>query len=164
MSAILTLLQAELPETCSEQVLVRRPMVDLGAAMAMLDLSEQQLRHEIQRGRIKWAFNLGVGARNHVRILVRSLAKYGNRTLIQPATVEGVADMVLPRESAATGAVRGTELQFALNIRSQHVTRLLDAGLIEEASDSQLGSGRFGSASITRASVVQLLARRRILK
>jgi len=164
MSAFMTLVQAELPETCSEQVMVRRPMVDLGAAMAMLDLNEQQLRREIERGRIKWAFNLGVGTRNHVRILVRSLARYGYRTLIQPATAEGVADMVLPRESALAGTVRGTELQFALNIRSQHVTRLLDAGLIAESAESQAGRGRFGSAVITRESVVRLLAVRRIVK
>jgi hypothetical protein len=155
-------MQAELAGPYREQVTFRRPMVDLGAAMAMLDLNEQQLRREIEQGRIRWAFNLGVGARTHVQILVRSLAKCGDRTIIQPATVEGVADMVLPAESVATGTVRGTELQFALNIRSQHVTRLLDAGLIAEAEESQVFSGRAGSPVIMRASVVRLLALRRM--
>ena len=128
----------------------------------MLDLSEQQLRREIERGRIKWAFNLGVGQRNHVQILVRALAHYGVRTIILPATVEGVAAMVLPPESATSGTVRGTELQFALNIRSQHVAKLIEAGLVDEASESQAGRGRFGSPIITRASVARLLARRRM--
>jgi len=164
MNAFMTLLQAELPEMCGEQVMVRRPMVDLGAAMAMLDLSEQQLTREIERGRVKWAFNLGVGARHHVQILVRALAHYTDRTVILPVTVQGVADMVLPPESAASGTVRGTELQFALNIRSQHVAKLIEAGLVDEASESQAGRGRFGSPTITRESVVRLLASRRILK
>jgi len=162
MSALVTLLQAELPEATGEQVMVRRPMVDLGAAMAMLDLTEQQLKREIERGRVKWAFNLGVGQRNHVQILVRALAHYGDRTIILPATVEGVAAMVLPPESATSGTVRGTELQFALNIRSQHVAKLIEAGLVDEASESQAGRGRFGSPIITRASVARLLARRRM--
>lgn len=162
MSAILTLLQLEQREAFGEQLMVRRPMVDAGSAMAMLDLSEHQLRREIERGRIKWAFNLGMGARNHVQILVRSLAKYGNRTTIQPATVEGVADMVLPPESAVSNLVKGTELQFALNIRSQHVMRLLDAGLIAESEESQICRGRGGSPCITRASVVRLLTLRRV--
>ena len=162
MNSFLTLMQAELPETAGEQVMVRRPMVDLGAAMAMLDLSEHQLKREIERGRVKWAFNLGVGQRNHVQILVRSLAHYGDRTIILPATVEGVAAMVLPPESATSGSVRGTELQFALNIRSQHVAKLIEAGLVDEAGESQAGRGRFGSPIITRASVVRLLARRRM--
>ena len=161
MSAILSLMQAE-AEPYGEQVMFRRPMVDLGAAMAMLDLSEQQLRREIERGRIKWAFNLGVGTRNHVQLLVRSLAKYGNRGIIQPATPEGVADMVLPPESATSGTVRGTELQFALNIRSQHVARLLEAGLIEKTVESQSYQGRTGSPTITRESVVRLLTLRRM--
>ena len=156
------MLQLDQRETCGEQLMVRRPMVDVGAAMAMLDLSEHQLRREIERGRIKWAFNLGMGARTHVQILVRSLANYGDRTIIQPATVKGVADMVLPPESAVSNLVRGTELQFALNIRSQHVMKLLDAGLIAESEQSEVYSGRFGSPSITRASVVQLLASRRL--
>ncbi|HEV2692158.1 MAG TPA: hypothetical protein VG347_04615 [Verrucomicrobiae bacterium] len=162
MSAILTLLQAEAPEPCCEQVMFRRPMVDLGAAMAMLDLNEQQLRRAIERGRIRWAFNLAVGGRNHVQILVRSLANYTDRTIIQPATPEGVANMVLPPESATSGTVRGTELQFGLNIRSQHVTKLLDAGLIAESEMSNGGKGRNGSHIFTRESIVRLLVTRRM--
>jgi len=162
MSAFFSLLQPELNEGEGELVTFRRPMLDLGAAMAMLDLSEAQLRKEIERGRIKWAFNLGVGARTHVQILVRSLTNYRDRTIIQPATPEGVATMVLPAESAVAGKVRGTDLQFALNIRSQHVTRLLDAGLIAEAEESVARSGRAGSPVITRESVVRLLATRRM--
>jgi len=162
MSAIFNVLQLEAPEPYAEQVTFRRPMLNQSAAIAMLDLSEQQLRREIERGRIKWVFNLGVGAKHHVQILVRSLANYGDRTIIQPATVEGVADLILPPESASSGTVRGTELQSALNIRSQIVARLINAGLIEEASESQSHQGRSGSPVITRESVVRLLAARRI--
>jgi len=139
----------------------RRPLVDVNAAKAVTGFDDERLLQEIEVGRILWAFNLGTGARNHVAILANSLASFLRPELAQPESVEAVADLVLPAYSRVSGNVRATELQFAFNLASDQVMKLMRAGLLVESHRSKRYQGRGGSALITRASVVQFLKARR---
>jgi len=139
----------------------RRPMVGLEAAKAVTGLNTGGVVREIELGRIRWAFNLGASARRHVLILTRSLAGLTRPDLDQPESAEEVADVVLPVSSRASGNVRATDLQFALNLTSAQVMRLMRTGLLEESCRSRCRRGCGGTALITRASVVKLLKARR---
>ena len=145
----------------------RRPMLGMNAAKAVTGFNEDEVLAEIASGRIKWAFDLSSrrsagDARSLVAILTRSLVAYIDPELRQPETVEEVANAVLPPSSVITGNLRGTELQFAFNVTSEHVLNLLRAGLIKESSKSNWRPGRGGSPTIIRASVVALLKNRRL--
>jgi len=141
----------------------RRPMLGMNAAKAVTGFNEDEVLSEIQLGRIKWAFNLGTATdKIFVAILTRSLVAYIDPALVQPETVEDVANAVLPPSSLMTGNLRGTELQFAFNVTSEHVLNLIRAGLVKESRKSNWHQGRGGSPTIVRASVVQLLKTRRL--
>lgn len=142
----------------------RRPMLGMNAAKAVTGFDEDEVMSEIHTGRIKWAFNLSTTTdRMFVVILTRSLVCYLDPQLPQPDTIEQVADAVLPAQSLTTGNLRGTELKFAFNVTSEHVLNLIRLKLVTESRRSTWHSGRNGSPTITRASVVQLLKLRRIL-
>jgi hypothetical protein len=156
----------------------RRPMLGMNAAKAVTGFNEDEVLSEIALGRIKWAFDLSTQAgemkrkknqrtlysavRTFVAILTRSLVAYCDPALAQPDTEEQVADLVLPPSSKITGNLRGTELQFAFNVTSEHVLNLIRAGLLKESSRSNWHQGRGGSPTIVRTSVVDLLKTRRL--
>ena len=179
MTATITTPKLDLRDANGQRLTFRRPMLGMNAAKAVTGFNEDEVLSEISLGRIKWAFDLSTqpfgmkkkknsntlysSVRTFVVILTRSLVAYIDPALAQPETVEDVANAVLPPSSIITGNLRGTELQFAFNVTSEHVLNLIRAGLIKESSKSNWHQGRGGSPTIVRASVVQFLKTRRLL-
>lgn len=140
----------------------RRPMLGMNAAKAVTGFSEDGVMAEIHGGKIKWAFNLAVTPdRQFVFVLTRSLVCFLYPDLAQPETIDQVAETVLPATSQITGTLRGTELQHAFNVTSEHVLNLIRAGLLKKVG-ALWRSGPGGSPTITRSSIVQFLKTRRI--
>ena len=155
----------DLRQADNSRLTFRRPMLGMNAAKAVTGFNEDEILAEIFSGKIKWAFNLAAAdtERQFVIILTRSLVCFCEPTLTQPETLEGVANAVLPQQSLVTGNLRGTDLQKAFNVTSEHVLNLIRAGRVTESRKSATHQGRGGSPTITRASVVQFLKQRRLL-
>ncbi len=136
-----------------------RPMVGMEGIKSFIGMNEDEVLGEIATGKIKWAFDLSAGAdRQFLRVLSLSMDCWKYAALKQPATLDGVIDLILPAGSKVTGIVKGTSLQFSFNVVSEHILNLLRAGRLKLArGQTGWSTGPNGTPLITRASVETFL-------
>jgi hypothetical protein len=137
-----------------------RPTTDTNAAMALLDLSADEVLALVDSGDLA-GFNIAVDAngRRELRILASSIAHYHNTLGSRPVALdfEKVVKAILPHNKPV---ISGVELQRMLNCDSGHVINLLLARELEAVKGTSWGAGRGNTASVTRASVIEFLRRR----
>ena len=155
----------------------KRPLVDVWAACAALDCSEDAVVNLVDEGRLRFAFNLAsrhAHTRRCIRILSRSLAEF------QAGAVPGLGAMSATQDAAAfaealklifpaltryaTGGstVRVTTIGRKFNMGTDHVLNLCDENSLRLVPGTVRRRGPNGSPQVDFASVAKFLAARRL--
>lgn len=127
-----------------------RPLLDVWAIGALLNLDEDDVLYRIEDGQLPFAFDISSpGSRNReVRIWRGSLAGNGARDLGQ-----AIADILPPTSRLST-----VQLKRALSCSSSHVHDLVRDGCFEASAKHGLTC----SVWVTRTSAAAFLESRRI--
>ena len=139
-----------------------RPLFNLGAAMGILDRSEDDILNLIEVGLLRWAFDIrGLGARcAEWRIWRQSIVDYANSPVIPERRRDQVIASILPKPCRTE--IGRMQLARALNCSHTHVCQLIDAGelVAVPGSGRAMRSGGIYGQLVTRASVEAFLCRR----
>jgi hypothetical protein len=140
------------------QLPMRKLMVSIDTARAVLGKSEDQVIEMIEDARIRFAWNIAsnTSRKRCVRVFVPSLADAVNKTDHQPAEVEDAIKFILPG-SAPT--VRASRLAQAFNVGGTHLAALMKQRCLTKVRP---GRSRTESAHVDRESIVRFLTLRRI--
>ena len=148
-----------------------RPLVDLAATAAALDLDREHAVALIEDGRLEWAWNMarrGSKART-IRVLAASIETLqrhrSNPSRTGESDWEYVFGLILPGGQVRPGIVAKTstiELAGRFMLDGSFVHQLLRDGEFEPIKGTRCRRGRHGSPEVTIASVQSFLKRRRI--
>lgn len=138
---------------------VRRALVSVETAKAVLNTSEDSVLGLIDAGKIRFAFDVARrGARRRtIRIFALSLFDLVNRQSTQPSQLEDCLKYILPMTAPVVTSSRLTE---TLNVGATHVAALVKAREIRELPGRRTCTG---VRSLCRASAIQWLKNRRCL-
>jgi hypothetical protein len=137
-----------------DQLARARPMLDVWAACALLDLQEDAVMARIEDGRIGLAFDISSESARKatVRIFTPCLHAMLAGEPAAPWPLDRALGQILPGKSATIPAAR------ALNCSSSHVMNLLAEGSLRAAAAKR---HRTASPFVTRISVLNFLSERR---
>ncbi len=150
-----TRFQLALPITLPDD----RPLIPLEAAQIILDLDEDSVLGEIERGTLGWAWDIRTegATRREVRVWRRSLLQ---RAAGQDATaeLEGVVESIFK----AGEDYRLMQLARWLACSGSHVSNLIRDGLLALVGDRPKHSSAAAYTVVSRASVLRFFDSRRI--
>jgi hypothetical protein len=144
----------------------KRPVMTMGAAKGILDVSEDEILAMIDERLALIAFDVATpgSERRELRILTHSVAEFlhdnpDNDPCYHTMTPPSEAlRLVLPSHSKPF--FTGIELQRAFNCSSDHIISLIEAKALKLVPGSRYQPGPGGSPCITRESVVAFLKAR----
>lgn len=144
----------------------RCPLMDLSAAEEYLNVPPSTLNALFESGELAWAWNFGDGrARKDVRILThciveRATGKISAIGATRNLKLPDVVNLILPQ---AIESMRGAELQRVFHVSADLIRDLHRAGEIKKIAERLPAVGPNASPRFTRASLVKLLEKRRIV-
>ena len=159
-----------MPATQSQafpHVEIRRPLVSVWTAVAILDKSEDAVLSLIEGGEIRWAWNIGlstVHGKRDVRILAANLQDF-----ITGAPVPRLADaeefkfvmsFIFPSQYSR---ITACSFARALNCGSEHALHLMRAGAVRAVKGAVCRSAKGGSPQLTYESILIFFQTRRIV-
>ena len=163
--------------TATPLVAFKRPMVDVWAACAALDCSEDAVVNLIDEGRLRFAFNLAsrhAHTRRCVRILSHSLAEFqagagpnvGAMSAAEDAKAFAAAlKLIFPavtRYATGLSTIRVTTIGRKFNMGTDHVLNLCDEKSLRLVPGTVRRTGPNGSPQVDFSSVAKFLADRRL--
>ena len=136
---------------------MRKPLVSIETARAVLGKTEDQVVEMIESGALRFAWNIASkkSRSRYIRLFVPSLADAVNQKDHQPAALSDAIKFILPGSSPTVPASRLAQL---FNTGSTHI-----ADLLRERSLVKVTNGRHARSSplVSRESVVKFLTLRR---
>jgi hypothetical protein len=172
--------QRELPEIGKARITIQAPLISLAAFSDITGWAQSCVTDAIdyreiprQEDRIGWAFNIATrrAGQKEVRVLSH-LTEPSKRETLVGDEVEWpfVLELIFPvnRHKGRHPAQRipfilGTELQYAMSCREQHITRLIkDDKVLALIPETRVSSGPSGSPMITFESIKAFLKSRRL--
>jgi hypothetical protein len=139
----------------SAELQFKRPLIDICAAVAVLDMSRDQIVELVEDGTLEWSFNVGLSTRRRcIRILSESVTRF-LQVRRDAMDFQTVFATILPGQSETTLA---SKIARAFNVDAYLIIRLLRAGLLKKVGQTV---GR-QTASVTRQSVREFLKARRV--
>ncbi|TAL06140.1 MAG: hypothetical protein EPO07_02310 [Verrucomicrobia bacterium] len=159
------------PDSSLPQITFKRPLVNLWTAVAALDRSSYEVLALIEEGRLRFAWNIalrGDGQRD-VRILTQSLFEFQNNqaapSISADEDFQRAVKLIFPAVSHTRGVatVRAATIYKKFSVSSCHVLSLAEQGTLRLLAGTVQRPGPDGSPQIEFNSVVEFLARRRMV-
>jgi hypothetical protein len=146
--------------------LCRRPLMHSSAAENCLDISSRTLNALIESGELPFAWNFSCGrARKEIRILAHCIVERSIGTIqsigaTRNLKLPDVVNLILPQTRES---MRGAELQRMFHFSSSLIFDLHRHGEIKKVAERLPAVGPNASPRFTRASLIKLLEKRRVL-
>ena len=158
------------PATAFPTVLLRRPVVCMNFAAAVLDRDKKSVLMLVEQGDLPWAWNLAAETftKQTVRILAQCIADFqqGHAHRTASMTPEEVFREIFPTGQAVRAGVvaklKLCTIARRLCVGADHVTHLVDAGWLNPVAGSAPRRGPGGSQEIEQASLMAFMRKRRI--
>jgi hypothetical protein len=147
---------------------IRRPLIDVKTAMAILDCNEDHVLKRIEDGAIPWVWDIrrNCSVRSCLRLLTRSVVEAqepqspGVPVASDEQELASMVDSLLPRTRPT---LRGTEVARLFNCSSSHITGLIKDGLLHVSPRETTSFGTDSSPWIARVSLSAFLQKRRFV-
>jgi len=143
-----------------ERIPLMRPLLPLQTVECILDRRADELLELIEAGRLAWAFDIAAApgsGRREIRVWRGSVLDYLRGYALGDADQDQVLDSILPHHRPE---IRGPELERTLSCSGVHIACLARSRALHVVC--QAGRGPNGFLRISRASVVDFLADRRL--
>ena len=155
-------LRSPLPGVVTFALPIVRPVVSLDFAATVLNITSDQARRLIDDGSLLFAWDLSRKQnRPLVRIWAQSLAHYADQKPAPQALpdMQTITGLMFPNHGSK---IIAHEVSRRWGCDPEHVTNLLQDGLLRKANGTAWRSGRGGSPAVDFASLVEFLEERQI--